>query len=139
MFCRIFYKICYMKYLFILFLLFLTPDLMGQDTYHKYVAKFYSRIDSTRKLQCCDSNYRGFSLTYDIPLLELPYEKLDLEDYEKRNLDVNLSQVAACLDTIDNSGPCKFHVLLNRVSLQIFFYKGSFCPSTISNRLNWPM
>lgn len=76
-----------MKYLFILFSLFLASDLLGQDTYDKYVSKFYSRIDSTRKLQCCDSNYHGFSLSYDIPLLELPYEKLDLEDYEKRNLD----------------------------------------------------
>jgi hypothetical protein len=35
-------------------------------------------------LQCCDSGYYGRVLTYDIPLYELPYDKIDINEYENQ-------------------------------------------------------
>jgi hypothetical protein len=62
-------------------------NLFGQNDYQKFVNKFYSKIDSTKQLKCCDSNHHGFSLVYEIPLMELPYDKVDLKDFEERNSD----------------------------------------------------
>jgi hypothetical protein len=62
-------------------------NLFAQDTYRKYATKFYSRIDSSRRLQCCDSGYNGIYIVCEIPLLEFPYSGLDIKDYEERHSD----------------------------------------------------
>ena len=64
-------------------LLFISSNLVfGQEGYKKLPARFYSLIDSTHKFNCCDSGYSGISLTYEIPLYELPYSIIDLKEYE---------------------------------------------------------
>jgi len=76
-----------MKKFFILIFLFLSFQSYGQKGFTKYASKFYSIIDSTHKLDCCDSCSYGISITYEIPLLEFPYDKVDLEDYESKHTD----------------------------------------------------
>lgn len=85
-----------MKNILLLFLLFcLTLDGYSQNGYHKFAQYFYSQIDSSKKLVCCDSNHYGFALIYEIPLMELPYDELDLKDYEERNSEDELVKMYA--------------------------------------------
>ncbi len=77
-----------MKKILLLFFIFcLTQIGYSQNGYHKFAQYFYSQIDSSKKLVCCDSNHYGFALIYEIPLMEFPYDELDLKNYEERNSD----------------------------------------------------
>jgi hypothetical protein len=70
-----------MRKIIILIFLFISANSLAQEGFFKVPARFYSIIDSTHKLQCCDSSYHGYGLSYEIPLYELPYDKLDIDDY----------------------------------------------------------
>jgi hypothetical protein len=74
-----------MKKVLVLFFIFLSSNLLAQESgFYKVPKRFYSSIDSLKILQCCDSNYHSISISYDIPLYEFPYEKIDLVDYESQ-------------------------------------------------------
>jgi len=71
-----------MKNILSLFFIFLASNICAQTGYENFAKLFYSKIDSSHKLVCCDSNHYGFSLIYEIPLMEIPYDELDLKDFE---------------------------------------------------------
>lgn len=71
--------------LLVIILISISNTILAQNGYKEFIKRFYSKIDSAKTLKCCDSNHHGFSLVYEIPLLELPYEEIDLVDYEEKN------------------------------------------------------
>jgi hypothetical protein len=71
------------KIIFVLILAF-PFNVFGQESFYKLSSKFYSLIDSSHKLKCCDSAFSGITLTYDIPLYEIPQSIVDLKEYEEQ-------------------------------------------------------
>ena len=64
-----------------LLLFFVITNTFAQEGFYKVPARFYSIIDTAHTLQCCDSGKGAYSIYYEIPLYELPYNRLDMEDY----------------------------------------------------------
>ena len=49
---------------------------MGQTWQDKIASKFYSRIDSSKKLDCCDKVNSALNLEYDFFTYEMPYNSV---------------------------------------------------------------
>ena len=64
------------------------------DFYTRIVKKFYSKIDSSRNLGCCDSSKMSYTTTYKIPLPEYPiFDKLDIQEYESKVMDDDMIEL----------------------------------------------
>lgn len=55
-------------------LLFITSNVFAQDWAEKIAKRFYSTIDSSRKLDCCDKTSGAISIDYTHMSYEMPYD-----------------------------------------------------------------
>lgn len=62
-----------MKKILIIFSLFFSLDSFGQDWCDRIAGRFYSRIDSSKSLKCCEPKVDGLTIEYNLSLYELPY------------------------------------------------------------------
>jgi hypothetical protein len=77
-----------MKKILILITMLFSLESFGQTWSEKIASKFYTKIDSAQKLECCNHNGNdGFSLKYQIPVVELPYSTYE-EVYQNYYSDV---------------------------------------------------
>ena len=69
--------------------LFVTTSASSQNWQDKIAKRFYSSIDSSKKLECCDSHNPALSINYEISTYELPYNSPSevLERYENDVMD----------------------------------------------------
>jgi hypothetical protein len=114
-----------MRKLLILFLL-LSYQTFGQsDGYYEIPKRFYSRIDSLKKLDCCDTGKAAISLSYEIPLFQYPiFDKLDIEEYEQKVMDEGYVEILVqeLVDAYYNIKP----KLRNKITRSCFTLKENY-------------
>jgi hypothetical protein len=78
-----------MKKILTIISLFVATNANSQNWQDKIAKRFYSTIDSSKKLECCDSHSPVLSINYVISTYELPYNSASevLERYENDVID----------------------------------------------------
>lgn len=114
-----------MKKIFIL-LFFICYQTFGQSgNYYEIPKRFYSRIDSLKKLNCCDSGKAALILSYDVPLFQYPiFDKLDIEEYEVKVMDEGYIEIVVqeLVDAYNKINP----KLKNKITKSCFTLKENY-------------
>ena len=70
-------------------LLLVSLNVSAQDWANKIAKRFYSTVDTSKKLDCCDKTSNAISIDYTHVLYEMPYEASDdfLNNYYSQVMD----------------------------------------------------
>lgn len=111
-----------MKKILTLLLFFVSTNTFAQDWAEKISKKFYSTIDSSKKLSCCDRVNNCISISYEFPTYEMPYnspEEIFDQHYNEVIDSLTINTIVKDLVGCYNKIPKKFRTKFTKSCFSI--------------------